>query len=102
MASHPVTPQSKQNGSDLHDPFTDEKPEDRFSPDEFGEETASEVHRADEKAPREETPSLFYAYARRVGAPCSTIPPLTLKDSSLANIIALRPVADSLLPGAVR
>ena len=102
MASHPVTPQSKQNCNGLHDPFTDEKPENHDSPDEFGEETASEVHRVDAKAPREEMPSLFYAYARRVGAPCLAVPPSTLKDSSLANIIALDPVTDSPLPGAVR
>lgn len=73
MPSNPTTPQPKQNGNGLQDPFTDEKQEDsRTSRGNGGTEEQSDNYEGvDGEDSKRETPSLFYAYARRVGLLCA-------------------------------
>ena len=57
MASNPVTPPPKSSGFGLHDPFTDEKK---------GNRASAGKDEVDGEGSGEDTPTLFYAYARRV------------------------------------
>ena len=66
MASNPVTPAPKSNGNELHDPFTDEKKGDNSSAATKEESKENGKGEQDGEGSGEETPTLFYAYARRV------------------------------------
>ena len=85
MASNPVTPQPKQNGNSLQDPFTDEnnrvhvKSKDDRGKDRRGDQDRV-MHGEDSE---EETPSLFYAYARRV---CPSRAPFSVQPSPLLHL----------------
>ncbi len=90
MASDPVTPQPKQNHNGLQDPFTEEKNGNSRNLGGDGENNREGKSGlvADGEDSKKETPSLFYAYARRVG-PCY-IRLLILLTSRLAQLYSLQ------------
>ena len=78
MASNPITPGPHSNGNGLHDPFTDERKGTHSSTDSKGKDKGSGKREGN----GEETPTLFYAYARRVGCSHRSSSPYTLSLST--------------------